>query len=208
MRKLLLLPLAVLTILSACNAEEKQQSDAVQESSSEIVISTPEKEKIKTMSSSQNTPLKTGEWGIAAKYSTSDQLYANVPVKITSVTYGENAEKTVRSFMNENPEYVYTKPLPTEQWAVAEYELSLDGFPLDETGADASITSFVTAEDGGTITVDEKIYNPFTVNIIDGQYRYEGIVSGKIAFRLPKNCGKYLIVVGEFEETQAFFLPD
>lgn len=206
-KKLCLLPLAVL-LLSACNAQEQQPSEPPQESSGEIVISAPEKEKIKSMSSSQNTPLKLESWGVAAKFSTSEQAYANVPVRVTSVTIGKKAEKEVRTFMNESTEYVYTAPSAEEQWVLAEYELSLDGFPLDESGADAGITSFVTAEDGGIITVGEKKYSPVTVNITDGQYYYEGIVKGKIAYRLPKKCGKTLLVLGEFEETQAFFQID
>lgn len=206
-KTVLLFSLAGLLCLSSCSAQDNTEISDVSAAESMVsqTITEETKDKIRTVSSSLTSPLKFEEWGAAAKFSTADQEYYNVPVRLLSLVSGAEAEKEVRAFMNENSEYVYSKPEKNEEWVLLEYELSLDGFPVDESGADASVVSFVTAEDGGYIESSGEKYSPATVCITDGKYCFEGTVKGKIALKLPKDCRDAVISVGEYNETQAYF---
>lgn len=203
----LLIITALLFVMSACaESEENNSSDVSQaESKASEISEASEKEEIKAVSSSVSSPLSSDVWGSASKYSTFKQKYCDVPVRLTGVTRGDKAKAEVRAFMNGSDEYTYKEPDKGEEWVVAEYELCLDGFPLDEGGADCSVSSFVTGTDGGYIVSGGKNYSPVTVNITDGEYYFEEIHGGKIAFTLPKNCKDCLIVLGEYEEDQAYF---
>ncbi len=198
---------AVLLMFSACTASE-DSADAQEsqtESKASQTSSEDSKEEIKTSSSSVNSPLALEAWGAAAKFSTSEQEYYNVPVRLTGIVRGDSAKDEVRAFADESNEYTYKEPSENEEWVLVQYEINLDGFPLDESGADCSIVSFVTGTDGGYVESGGKKYNPVTVNITDGEYYFENTHSGKIAFTLPEACTDYFIVLGEYEETQAFF---
>lgn len=162
-------------------------------------------ENIKTSSSSLTSPLESGLWGTASKYCTKEQNYINVPVRITSVEHGQKAVKTVKEFMSESSAYNYIEPVKDAEWVVAEYEISLKGFPVDEGGADSTITSFITSNDGGYLNYGDKKWNTTTINITDGKYYYEGIVKGKIAYQMISGRSDYIIALGEYDETQAFF---
>ncbi len=185
--------------------ETSPANESAPESKASQVSGDSKKEDIKAVSSSVSSPLESGVWGTAAKYSTSKQEYYDIPVRITGLMRGDKAKDKVKAFMEESDEYTYKEPDKGEEWVLAEYELCLDGFPLDEVGADCSIVSFVTDQDGGYIQSGGKSYNPVTVNITDGEYYFEQIHGGKIAFILPEHFKDYLIVLGEYEEDQAYF---
>ncbi|MDD6490011.1 MAG: hypothetical protein PUG48_09415 [Clostridia bacterium] len=213
----------VLLSLTACADNSKNNSDGGSEepttesSVSEIVSGTQSEnsddtssaesseEQIRTISSSLSSPLGLNSWGIVAKYNTKEHNYINVPIRITAVEHGQKATDIVKKFMSESSSYNYTEPGQDAEWVVAEYEISLDGFPVDEGGADSSITSSVTAENGGYFEYGDKKWSTTTVNITDGQYYFEGTVKGQIAYQMLKNRTDYVITLGEYDETQAFF---
>lgn len=208
---LIIITVTSLLMMSSCaNGEEENSVDEssrnghTESRASEV----SEKEEIKPTSSYVSSPLALGVWGSAAKYSTSERKYFDIPVRLTGVLRGDKAKEEVRSFMNGSNEYTYKEPDKDEEWVIVEYELCLDGFPLDEGGADCSIVSFVKGKDGGYVNSGGKSFDPITVNITDGNYYFEEIHSGKIAFTLPKDCKDYLIVLGEYEEDQAYFISD
>lgn len=178
--------------------EDKQESTA-------SVQETSEKKKIKTSLSSLASPLSTGDTGEAAKYSTSEKGYFNVPVTLLSVETGDIAARRVRELAKSDPVYDFEEAGEDEQWVTADYELSLSGFPLDECGADASITAFVMSHEGDFVEKDGKKYGAVVWTFTDGSYYFEGTHGGTIAFRLPKELDDYVIVFGEYDETQAFF---
>ena len=139
-----------LLVMSACSQSDEKTSSEVSKAESKISSESEnsEKEEIKSMSSSLSTPLELNAWGSASKYSTAEQKYYDVPVRITNLIRGDKADNDVRTFTNGSDEYTYRKPDKGEEWIVAEYELCLDGFPLDEGGTDCSVVSFVMGNDG------------------------------------------------------------
>lgn len=203
---------AALIILSAgCSDINTNKEDEISKpkTSSEQSETENTAEKIHTTSSSLTSPLDMDTWGTAAKYSTSEQKYYNVPVRITSAIYGKDAEIKIKDALKKDPAgYEFTAAQKDQKWAVVTYELSLDGFPVDDGGADASITSFVTAEDGGYLSRGGKDDAVVTMNLYEEKYYFEGIVSGQTAMLIPKECDKFILCLGEYGETQAFFIPD
>ena len=209
--------------LTACsggtdsNSDGGPESPAAESSVSEISPDAPSEnsdgtsseessaEKIRTVSSSLSSPLGLNSWGSAAKYNTKEQNYINVPVRITAIEHGQNATDTVKKFMSESSSYNYTEPGQDAEWVIADYEISLDGFPVDEGGADSTITSFITAENGGYFEYGDKQWSTTTINITDGKYYFDGIVKGQIAYQMLKDRTDYVITLGEYDETQAFF---
>lgn len=210
MKKTIILITAVMICLSAAGCSDSQNdtqenSDdetSLSEQSSETV---EESSHIKPVSSSLTSPLGMEEWGNAAKFSTSEQKYYNVPIRIISVTADSRNEKTVKDFTENNKSYTYHEPAKDCQWVIAEYEIDLGGFPVDEGGTDISVVSFVTGTDGQTLEYKNKKYSVTTINMTDDKYYFEGIHKGKIAYEIPKSCIDYMLILGEYGETQAYF---
>ena len=197
----------MLVSLCACSGEKTEESLSEKSVSSEAE---PEKEKseassVRAVSSSLTSPLALQEWGNAAKFSTLDQKYYTVPVRILKVITGSQAEKTVRDYTKENKTYSLPSDDSSDVWVTAEYEICLDGFPAGKSGTDAGIVSFVTGLDGNTLEYSGKKYSVTTINITDGKYYYEGVHRGSIAFTIPSGCRDYMLSLGEYGETQAFF---
>lgn len=190
---------------SAESSVSEVSSDAQSENSDGTSSEESSNEKIRTVSSSLSSPLGLDTWGSAAKYNTKEQNYINVPVRITAIEHGQKATDTVKKFMSESSSYNYTEPGQDAEWVIADYEISLDGFPVDEGGADSSITSFITAENGGYFEYGDKQWSTTTINITDGKYYFDGIVKGQIAYQMLKDRTDYVITLGEYDETQAFF---
>ena len=107
--------------------------------------------------------------------------------------------------MDKNDSYEYQKPDKGLEWVVAGYEIDIGSLPVDEGGADTAITAFVTGMDGGSLEYKGKLYPVTAVNMTDGNYYYEGLHKGETAFILPEGCIDYMLVLGEYGETQAYF---
>lgn len=165
-------------------------------------------ENIQTTTSSITFPININTWGITSKYSTKEEEYFNVPIRITSIICGDQAAKSVKEFLDESSSYNYTEPDKNAEWVIAEYEISLDGFPVDKGGTDSSVVSFIMGSDGNYIDYGDKKWSTTTINITDEQYYYEGIVTGKIAYQMISDYKDYVIIFGEYNETQAFFTPN
>ena len=210
MKKFLILTLVLVMTagLAACqteNSDESTQNSNVSEVSSEVSELSDEESKITTASSSIHSPLEVDTWGIAAKYCTKTGGYVNVPVRITKISHGNSAKETVKNFTKNSAAYTYTEPEKNIEWVTAEYELSLDDFPVDSGGADTSITAFVTGKDGEMLKNGDQLFGTAVMNITDGKYYHDGTVTGTLAYMLPENNRDYVITLGEHEETQTFF---
>ena len=201
----------MLAMLCGCGDEEKDTESSKQESSAASTDtsgeSSGEASKIHPTSSSLASPLSLEEWGKAAKYSADRSEYATVPVRIVRIYSGNQAEKEVKRFTSADETYTYKAPDIGCQWVIADYEINLDSFPAGKAGADASVSSFVTAADGSNIEYKGKKYAVYTMNITDGEYYYEGIRKGSIAYEIPTGCTDYIITLGEYDEQQAFYTP-
>lgn len=207
-RNILAAAAAAVMIISfaGCSAKETEEESSAAESSANESVPEKAKEKLRASTSSLQLPLGMNEWGSAAKYSVSENKYHDVPVKITGMVCGSEADKKIREILKKDPSgYKYTEPGKDSKWALIDYTLSLDGFPLDEGGEDASVTSFVTAEDGGYLKSGGKDTASVTMDLFEKKYYFEGTVSGQIAVLIPAECKKFILTLGEYDETQAFF---
>ena len=185
----------------AAESSERLQGD---ENSSGISYTVPFDEKITAVSSSVTSPLKTGEWGTAAKYSTKDDAYFNVPVRVISAVRGEAAAKELEKLKKEHSLY-YSELLEDEEYIIAEYEICLDGFPVDKGGNLCDITAFISNTEGEPFMLEGGTYRSFSSFCLDCEsYYYEGVIRSKLAYKILKNAGEYLIALGEYGETQAF----
>lgn len=200
--------LTLLLCLTACSQESGESSDDesklhYQESS--ISDTSAESSDISVNLSSLTLPLEIDNWGSASKYNPSDNSYVSVPVKITNIVSGAFAEKEIRQFSAKNSSYTYTPPSENTEWIIAEYEFSLDGFPVQKGGVAPDITAFITSPENEPITLDGKLWATSPINISEENYFFEGTVQGKIAYQMLKGYKNYIIVLGEWNETQAFF---
>ena len=204
---LILISALIFIMLCGCGEDTDNEKDTddqsvVTESSSSV---SEDNSGIRPVSSSLTTPLGIDEWGSAAKFSVSMQKYYPVPVRITSVIKGKDAAAKVKQFMDSSDEYDYKKPEDDYEWICAEYEMELNDFPTDEGGTDVSITSFVTDKDGKSIEYDGKIISVTTINMTDDSYYYDGTHKGLRAYTLPEKYSDQILILGEYNETQAFF---
>ncbi len=208
MKKLFTLIAAAFFILSAAGCGEEDQDKSTFEESPVSAGSKDEEsseQEIRAVSSSLTSPLELEQWGSAAKLSTAEQKYYPVPVRILSIKKGKDAADRVKKFMDKNDSYEYQKPDKGLEWVVAGYEIDIGSLPVDEGGADTAITAFVTGMDGGSLEYKGKLYPVTAVNMTDGNYYYEGLHKGETAFILPEGCIDYMLVLGEYGETQAYF---
>ncbi len=210
MKKTICLLTAALMIcaLCGCKDEEPESSEKTSRSVStkeESSQQTETPDEVRAVSSSLVSPLGMDEWGSAAKFSPDQQKYFNVPLRVVRVTAGSEAEKRVRDFCSSDKTYTFKKPEKGCEWVIADYEISLDGFPAGKGGADTAVVAFVTGTDGKTVEYKGKKYAVTTVCMTDGKYYFEGTGKGSTAFIVPENFRDYTIAFGEYGETQAYF---
>lgn len=208
MRKIIGIILTFIILISfpACGSDKIEESSSTSEKTVSAVSSeVSEKSDIKAVSSSAANPLELESWGRCAKFSVSEQKYFSVPVRLMKVQKGTQAKKQAEEYLKEYDEYKgITRPDNDSQWVVLDYEIMLDGFPMDENGADASISSMIMSDEGENIKVGDDVFIPVTVNIYDDETAFEGTVKGSIAFVMPKSCKTFLAVLGETGEENAF----
>ncbi len=226
-RILCLLSVSALVLLSCgCSSEKNKSSSSSVAPASQSVSSVPQEssqdgqeessgtgisyqvkdaEKPFPSDSTAKEPLSFGEWGTAAKYCTKDGGYVNVPVRVLSVRRGARVNEEVKRLVQQQGGY-YFEPKDNEEYAIAEYEIDLDGFPVAKGGTLCDITAFITGENGEALALEGGGYWGTTASCLDDTtYYYEGVVHGLMAFRIIKNRSDYLIAAGEYGETQAFF---
>lgn len=201
--------LAFLLLVSLSGCSEKNETVLSETEVSEIshIESTVSKESssLTVNVSSQAMPLEKDTWGTAAKYDPVSDTYINVPVKITNIIHGTEAEQLVRHFTAQNSAYTDTELPKGCEWTVAEYEISLDNYPVPEGGVTPYISSSVMSSDGESFLLDGKNWHTFTVNISEEEYFFEGTIKGEIAYMMLQDNLEYIIVLGENDEQQAFF---
>lgn len=158
-------------------------------------------------SSSTDAPLSLNEWGTAAKLNLKDNTYTNVPVRLVSVKRGENIYSELKETVGSS-RYLF-EPRDNEEYLLCEYEICLDGFPVPEGGTLCDITGGLTGTNGEMIKLSTGSYwGSSTVSLDEQTYYYDGVIHSMICSPIPKEVKDYLIVLGEYGETQAFFKPE
>ena len=200
-------------LISGCSGKKDEGSTSGKDKRStpeSSDVSETSRESIDTKTSSVGLPLKLNEWGKAAKFCTADNSYKDVPVRILSVRRGEKVNDEVRQIAKSSSFLTYFEPDAKEEYAIAEYEISLDGFPVKEGGTQADIFASVSGTDGQMIKLDDGSYWGTTAAaaVGDDEYYHEGVVKGKLMYKIIKGYNDYLLIVGETGETQAYFKPE
>lgn len=205
-----LIPAAFISGCSGKKDDTSRSSGGKGGTSGTSDVSEISRESIDTKTSSAGLPLKLNEWGKAAKFCTADSAYKDVPIRILSVRRGAEVNDEVRQLVRNSSFLIYSEPDDKEEYAIAEYEISLDGFPVKEGGVQADITASVSGADGGMIKLDDGSYfGTAAASLVgDDEYYHEGVVKGKLAYKIIKGYSDYLLVVGETGETQAYFRPE
>lgn len=210
MNKLLLsavLPVLSAVLLTSCSEKQQSSSSADEATPSSSRSSAEESsKKLFISSSSANTPLEKEAWGGAAKFCTANNSYVNVPVRILSFERGKQTGREVERLASQSSFSGYVPPGSSEEYVLVEYELSLSGFPIEEGGTLNTISAHITDSDGNMLKLSDGSYwGASAVCLDEDKYYYEGIVKGRLAYRIPEKCHDYLLVLGEEGQTQAFF---
>ena len=155
--------------------------------------------------STLQSPIEAGSWGKAAKLCLKDNSYVDVPVRVVSVRRGTDVNKEVKEKMDASSFNYYFEPSDDEEYALVEYEICLDGFPVKEGGITCDVTAFITGSDGQSLKLKNGSYWGATASCLDNEtYYYEGIVHSEMAYRIPKEVKEYILTIGEYGENQAF----
>lgn len=186
------------------SGDSRSSKATAAENSSSISYQVSRADKPAAEKASAESPLSIGQWGSAAKYSTKDGAYVQVPVRIVSVRRGNSVNKEVTNTAKKTGVYLFSLK-DNEEYALADYEICLDDFPVGEGGTLADITAFITGPDGQAIKTKEGGYWGTTAVCLDQTaYFYEGVIRSQMAFPILKNCSDYLINLGEYGEAQTF----
>lgn len=153
-------------------------------------------------SSSKQSPLAIGQWGIASKYVSGE--YVDVPARVTNVTRGSSAAQELKNYLNTSSSiYKYEDAKENMEWAVIEYSIDLTKMEKDSTAKlDTKITG---TGNNNSIKYNGDTYIVSATNMTPNNYTKGEIVSCKFAVQLPIGCTDYLIVLGSSSGTQAFF---
>lgn len=193
------------SVSSKTSSDESTHSD-VQESRPENAVSykVSGAETPSAKSSSLDSPLSLNEWGTCSKLSLKDLTYTNVPVRIVSVKRGAEIYDELKESVPTG-RYIF-EPRDNEEYAVCEYEICLNGFPVPEGGTLCDISGKITGNDGMSVTLSDGIIWGTTVTCLDEDtYYYDGVIHSQFCFPIPKEVHDYLIVLGEYGESEAYF---
>ncbi len=177
MKRLTAAVTVMLVCMAGCSEGGVQESTLSRIPAVTSNASSEEESTLTAADSSEQMPLGLHTWGLAAKYDPVSESYREVPVRITRLT-----EDTADVSLPEG-----------YHWKAAEYEISLQDYPVPEGGVTAAITCSVLS--GYALTVD----------LSEEAYAFEGILKGKVAYPVADDAQECILVFGETGEKQAFF---
>ena len=161
---------------------------------------------VSAKTSTKEAPLSLGEWGLAAKYVSKNlskdyegKSYTDVPVRVTKVTRGSEAETKVKEWFNNQTFYKYQDPKEGTEWAVVDYEVDLSKVSFDEgtIGTSTEVSSAVKGLDGLGVKYNGYSYILSTTNTSSKDYvKKPGVYKCQFIVTLPKGCTEYFVVLG------------
>lgn len=198
MRKILILILVIVLIVaitlsgyiffynSKKNEDNKPIQEDIQEEKQEEVI--------------DYGYLKIGEWGIASKYSSKKEEYENVNVTVKQIIRGEEAERVVKEYTQNNKYFTYQETQEGMDCLVVEYEIIFGNYTKGNNGANSDIQTRIKGYgENENIVIGNKTYETKIQDISNREYTNSEQISGKFVTQIPKECEKYVIVFGNEE---------
>ncbi len=150
--------------------------------------------------------LKMGEWGIASKYSSKKEEYEDVNVTIKQMIRGEEAEKIVKEYTENNKYFEYSKPQEGMECLVVEYQINFGNYVKGTNGANSDIQTAIKGfGDSKNIIVGNKSYEIKTQDISDREYTNEDQVTGRFVCQIPIDCEEYVVMFGNEEYSYCEF---
>lgn len=156
--------------------------------------------------STKENPLEKGTWGIASKYSTESKNYEDVYVKVTNIIRGEEAKKAVQDYINSKSYFKYEEPKEGLEWVVLDYDLDYASFAKSSLGANADVTSSIRGiGDHSSVVYNGTTYILSSRYIGSSDYVKTQTTTGKIAFQMPIGCSDYVVELGSYSGSKAYF---
>ncbi len=150
--------------------------------------------------------LRMGEWGIASKYSSKKEEYEDVNVTIKQMIRGEEAERIVKEYTENNKYFEYTNPQEGMECLVVEYQINLGNYVKGTNGANSDIQTAIKGfGDSKNIVVGNKSYEIKTQDISDREYTNENQVTGRFVCQIPIDCEEYVVMFGNEEYSYCEF---
>lgn len=141
--------------------------------------------------------LKIGEWGIASKYSSKKEEYENVNVTVKQIIRGQEAERVVKEYTQNNKYFTYKETQEGMDCLVVEYEIIFGNYTKGNNGANSDIQTRIKGYgENENIVIGNKTYETKTQDISNREYTNSEQISGKFVTQIPKECEKYVIVFG------------
>ena len=156
--------------------------------------------------STQESPLQKGVWGIASKYSTETKKYEDVYIKVTNIVRGEEAKKAVQDYVNSKTYLKYEEPKEGLEWVVLDYDLDFANYTKPSLGANADVTvSIRGVGNNSSVKYNGVTYILTSRYIGSSNYVKTQNAEGKIAFQMPIGCKDYIVQFGASNNTNAYF---
>lgn len=190
-------------ILSGCTIDiSKNKNKDIEKDDEEEITDLEEVESV-GVSSSIDSPLSIGEYGLASKYNVYLGKYKDVDVKLSKIY--EDSEEIVTKYNLSNPNKMINKQKGFK-YVVLEYEVTFFDFKTESFGDNVRLDIEVVDSNNNNFVVD-KVKQVIEVHILKEDL---GIVDGgigtvKVAFAIPSYVDNYLIKFGTYDHTIAYY---
>lgn len=161
---------------------------------------------IKDENKDNKTLLEIGKWGIASKQVSEylsqeykDQEYVDVPVSVTKITRGPEAEDYIKNWFDSQSIYKYEEPKENTEWILVDYQMNFNDLIFDEgtIGTTKDFSTSISGLDGSEIRYNNTVYIVSTLNLSRNEYVHEkGIYSNQFIATIPIECKDYIIKIG------------
>lgn len=190
-------------ILSGCTIDiSKNKNKDIEKDDEEEITDLEEVESV-GVSSSIDSPLSIGEYGLASKYNVYLGKYKDVDVKLSKIY--EDSEEIVTKYNLSNPNKMINKQKGFK-YVVLEYEVTFFDFKTESFGDNVRLDIEVVDSNNNNFVVD-KVKQVIEVHILKEDL---GIVDGgigtvKVAFAIPSYVDNYLIKFGTYDHIIAYY---
>lgn len=158
-------------------------------------------QQVTTKENSLLNPAKKDTWLFASVYYVNENT--KIPVKLTNITKGEEAEKIVNEVVNKGTNI---PPLRNqdEEYVVIDYIIDGNGF---NEYVSSKLNIYITRqyEETRTLEKDGKLYIPQVTYITNSQDTSGKNSTSRVVVNIPKDFNEYNIVIGEETNSKAYY---
>ena len=158
-------------------------------------------QQVTTKENSILNPAKKDTWLFASVYYVEDNT--KIPVKLTNITKGEEAEEIVKEVTNKGT-YIPSLRNQDEEYIVIDYIVDGNGF---NEYVSSKLNVYITRqyEETRTLEKDGKLYIPQVTYITNSQDTSGKNSTSRVVVNIPKDFNEYNIVIGEETHSRAYY---